>query len=576
MPIMKIYFLSVFILGSFVATAQKKSFPVVGPGLEVDPYHYSVTKASQFSHACVASAHPLASMVGAAMMKRGGNAFDAAIATQLVLAVVYPNAGNLGGGGFLLARKADGALMAIDFREKAPSKASRDMYLDKNGEAQTKLSQNGHLASGVPGTVAGLMATFKHAKLSLPELVQPAIEIAKHGFVITKAEARGLNSNKTAFLSYNTRPVVFVRNVEWHEGDTLVQENLAATLSRISENGARGFYGGQTARLILKEMKRGGGIISKSDLKQYTVAERTPISANYKGYEVVGFPPPSSGGILLLQMLKMVEHRNIEAKGFLSLASVQLMVEVERRAFADRAEHLGDPDFWKVPVKSLLNEDYLKLRMNDYDSLKAGNSNLISAGVPRESEQTTHLNVADSEGNVLSITTTLNGAYGSHTVVGGAGFLLNNEMDDFSIKPGVPNKFGALGGAANAIAPGKRMLSSMCPVIVLKDGQPFIVIGTPGGTTIPTSIFQGLLNMLDFSLSTQDAINAPKFHHQWKPDEVLVEKSFPALLQKELSSMGYKVTERIPIGRTEVIKMGKGKMMEAVADKRGDDSVSGF
>ncbi len=306
------------------------------------------------------------------------------------------------------------------------------------------------------------------------------------------------------------------------------------------------------------------------------MAGRTPISANYKGYEVVGFPPPSSGGILLLQMLKMVEHRNIEAKGFLSLAAVQLMVEAERRAFADRAEHLGDPDFWKVPVKSLLNEDYLNMRMNDYDSLKAGNSNLISAGVPRESEQTTHLNVADSEGNVLSITTTLNGAYGSHTVVGGAGFLLNNEMDDFSIKPGVPNKFGALGGAANAIAPGKRMLSSMCPVIVLKDAQPYIVIGTPGGTTIPTSIFQGLLNMLDFNLSTQDAINAPRFHHQWKPDEVLVEKSFPALLQKELSSMGYKVTERIPIGRTEVIKMGKGKMMEAVADKRGDDSVSGF
>ena len=571
----KLSFPLVLFFNSLVS-AQNTSFPVVGAGRSVDPFHYSVVKSDVFTNACVASAHPLASSVGAEIMKRGGNAFDAAIAVQWVLAVVYPNAGNIGGGGFLLARKNDGDLIALDYREMAPAKAGKDLYLDANGNAQTKISQNGHLAAGVPGTVAGLMETHRYARLPFKDLVQPAIDIAAGGFVITRAEARGLNNNKASFGAYSTVKPVFIRDKEWEQGDTLVQKQLAATLARIRDRGAKGFYGGRTAKLIVKEMKRGKGIITRLDLKNYSVRQRSPLSFFYKGYEIIGFPPPSSGGILLLQMMKMVEKRDIATKGFLSLGAVQLMIEAERRAFADRATYLGDPDFWEVPVKALINDAYLENRMKDFDSTKAGSSNQVLAGDIKESEQTTHLNISDAEGNLISITTTLNGAYGSHTVVGGAGFILNNEMDDFSIKAGVPNKFGAVGGAANAIAPGKRMLSSMCPVIVLQNGQPFMAIGTPGGTTIPTSIFQGLLNMLEFNLSAQEAINAPRFHHQWMPDEVFVEKTFPLILQKQLSAMGYKITERIPIGRTEVIQFQHNKEKVAAADMRGDDSVAGY
>ena len=548
---------------------------------QVDPYHYSISKRAVGTTGAVSSAHPLASQVGVEILKKGGNAFDAAIATQLALAVVYPNAGNIGGGGFLVGYTKQGKSISIDYREKAPSSATRDMYLDAQGNPLLNLSQFGHLASGVPGTVAGLFASHVHAKLGFAELIEPAILLAEKGFVITASEARSLNSNKASFVKYNTIQPVFVNSVPWKEGDTLIQKELAATLKRIKEKGKKGFYEGETAELIVAEMKRGGGKISLEDLKNYEAAIRQPVVFDYKGHTVIGMPMPSSGGLLMQQMMKMVESRNIGAMGFLSADAVQLMVEVERRAYADRAEFMGDQDFVKVPVKRLSSNDYLKLRMNDFIPGKATPSETIKPGnINPESEETTHLSVADAEGNVVSVTTTLNGGYGSKTVVGGAGFFLNNEMDDFSVKPGVANMYGAIGKEANAIAPGKRMLSSMTPTLVLKNKKPWLVVGTPGGTTIPTSVFQTLVNIIEFNQSAQDAVNNPKFHHQWLPDQVMVENDFPKNIQTALEGMGYKFVNRGQIGRTEVIRLEwqgkKIKSIEAIADKRGDDHAAAY
>jgi len=548
---------------------------IVGADKAINPYRYSITKDAVFTNASVVSAHPLASMVGAAMMKQGGNAFDAMIATQLTLAVVYPGAGNLGGGGFLIARKADGELLSIDYREKAPGKASRDMYLDKDGNAQTNLSQNGHLSSGVPGTVAGLFATLPYAKLDFKILIQPAIDLAEFGYTITASEASSFNADREDFIKYNTKPLAFVKQEPWKAGDTLVQKELAETLKRIRDNGAKGFYEGETADLIVAEMQRGKGLVSLDDLKNYDAKKRAPLSFNYKGYDIVSFPPPSSGGILLEQMLKMIRRYPVESYGFQSPKTVQLMTEVERRAYADRAEFMGDPDFWKVPVKTLTSDNYLAGRMKDYVPGKAGKSDAIKAGIIKESEETTHISIMDSKGNMVAVTTTLNNHYGSKTVVGGAGFLLNDEMDDFSIKPGVPNMYGAVGGEANAIAPAKRMLSSMTPTLVLKAGKPYIVLGTPGGTTIPTSVFQTIVNIVDFKMNADDAVNKPKFHHQWLPDQIYTEDKFPEETAKALEKMGYKIEGRVNIGRTEVIRMLNNKL-ESAADKRGDDSVAGF
>jgi len=549
---------------------------IVGAGKAINPYHYTVVKKGNFSKASVGSAHPLASMVGVAMMRKGGNAFDAAIATQLALAVVYPGAGNLGGGGFLLGRKANGELIGIDYREAAPEKAHRDMYLDKNGNAQLNLSQAGHLASGIPGTVAGLFATLPYAKLSFKELVQPAIDLAEKGFAITEREASSLNSTRESFIKNSTRPSALVKEGKWKAGDTLVQKELAATLKRMQKEGSRGFYEGETARLVVEEMQRGNGIISLDDLKNYTAKLRNPLEFDYRGYQVISFAPPSSGGILIAQMLKMIEKYPVGSYGFQTARSVQLMIEAERRAYADRAEFMGDPDFYKVPVKTLISDAYIEQRMSDYTPEKAGSSSTVRAGQIKESEETTHLSVMDEAGNMVAVTTTLNNGYGSRTVVGGAGFLLNNEMDDFSVKPGVPNMYGALGGEANAIVPGKRMLSSMTPTLLLKKNKPYVVVGTPGGTTIPTSVYQAIVNLVDFNMNADDAINKPKFHHQWLPDEVMVEADFDAETKKQLQSMGYKVTNRGGIGRTEIIRVLNNGKKETVADKRGDDSVAGF
>jgi len=563
----------IFIPILFVIGCRGSRIPV---RMSVDPYSYSIDKKAEGSRGAVVSAHPLATAVGLEVLKAGGNAFDASIATQLALAVVYPAAGNIGGGGFMVARKSNGELLSLDYREKAPSAAHRDMYLDASGAVIPGASTEGHLSSGVPGTVAGLFQTLQHAQLPFRVLIQPAINLARGGFAITSREASLLNTIQPALSKYNTSPNAFQKSSPWKAGDTLKQEDLARTLERIQSDGVRGFYEGETATKIVEEMRRGKGLITYADLQNYEAKWRSPHRFFYKGYEVVSMPPPSSGGILLHQMLALVEHRPLASYGYGTAASVQLMTEVERRAFADRSVHLGDADFY--PVSPLLTDSaYLAGRMKDYQPMKAGSSKEVQAGVlPIISEQTTHLSILDGDGNAVAVTTTLNNAYGSKTVVGGAGFFLNDEMDDFSSKPGVPNMYGAIGGVANAIEANKRMLSAMTPTVVLKEGRPFLVAGTPGGTTIPTSLFQTLVNVIDFGMTTSDAVNKPKFHHQWLPDLIDVEATFPQAVRDSLQAMGYTIRQRSPIGRTELIRVSTNGRLEAVADNRGDDAAAAW
>lgn len=567
--------LVIAILPALVIYSQK--ITSVAPN-NVNHSSYVIQKKIICQNGAVVSAHALASKIGVEILKQDGNAIDAAIATQLALAVVFPNAGNIGGGGFMVARLSNGKLIALDYREMAPGKATRNMYIDEKGNARTDRSQDGHLSSGVPGTIAGLFAAAKYGKLSFKKLIQPAIDLAEKGFVINEKEAANLNHLQKNLKKFNTRISAFVKNVPWKAGDTLVQKDLANTLKRIRNHGAAGFYEGETAKLIVDEMKRGGGIISYNDLKNYKAIFREPHVFNYKDYTIVGMPMPSSGGVLIHQMMKMIENRNIASMGFESVQSVQLMTEVERRAFADRAEYMGDADFYKVPVGMITDNVYLQEKMKDYDPTKATPSNTLKKVRPiaHESEETTHFNVIDKDGNAVSVTTTLNDSYGSKVVIGGAGFFINDEMDDFSIKPGVPNLYGAVGGEANAIVAGKRMLSSMAPTIVLKNNDPYLLVGTPGGTTIPTSVFQTIVDIIEFGMSTEDADYKPKFHHQWLPDTLFVEKGFPQDVSAKLEKMGYKIVQRSSIGRTEVIKVLPGKKFEAVADNRGDDDAEGW
>jgi gamma-glutamyltranspeptidase/glutathione hydrolase len=530
--------------------------------------------------AMVVSAHPLASHVGVGILRKGGNAVDAAIATQFALAVVYPSAGNIGGGGFMVLRLKDGTATTLDYREQAPAAASDTMYLDENGDAIPALSERGHLAAGVPGTVAGLVeAHSKYGSMSWTELVQPAIDLALNGFVLTQKEADNLNEIQDDLKDLNSVLPGFLINELWKVGDSIRYTDLGHTLERIRDHGAAGFYEGKTADDIVAEMRRGNGIITHEDLRSYKVAWREPLFFSYKDYTVISMGPPSSGGVALAQLLKSVEGFPLTEWGHNTARSVHLLTEAERRAYADRSHYLGDPDFVEVPIESLLSPLYLSERMKNFNAEKATPSHEIKAGpiAFHESNETTHLSIVDSQGSAVAVTTTLNDSFGSRVVVAGSGFFLNDEMDDFSIKPGVPNMYGAIGGEANKIEPGKRMLSSMTPSIVTRNGKLFMVVGTPGGTTIITSVFQTILNVIEHKMTMQEAVEAKRIHSQWLPDSLFVEAD--ALLTDDsisLSRMGHAIRTRDAIGRVDAILITPDGKLEGGADPRGDDTADGY
>lgn len=543
-----------------------------------------LAQSSEYKNAAVVTAHPLASEVGLDVLKNGGNAIDAAIAVKFALAAVYPNAGNLGGGGFLVYRDKEGNVSSLDFREKAPLAAHRDMYLDENEDPITELSLFGSLSAGVPGSVAGMEAAHKrYGNLSWPTLIEPAIQLAENGFEITERQAQEFNRYKKSFVKYNPDGAPIIKDEEWQKKDVFVQKNLAQTLERIAQNGRDGFYKGETADLIVEEMKRGNGIITHQDLEEYEAVWREPILGDYKNYRIISMPPPSSGGVALMSLLHSVEKYPLSDWGFQADSTVRAMVEAERRVYADRAVHLGDPDFYNVPTPKLIDKEFNQKRMDTISLSKATPSSQVNAtyfegyDYDGESEQTTHFSIVDQEGNAVSLTTTINNSYGSRVWVDGAGFLLNDEMDDFSVKPGSPNLYGLLGGKANAIEPGKRMLSAMTPTIVEKDGDLFMVVGTPGGSTIITSVFQTILNVIEFGQDAQASVSSPRFHHQWKPDRIdLEEKAITNEIRESLEKDGYSLHKRGAIGRVENIVVLPNGKLQAGADPRGDDSAMGY
>lgn len=546
------------------------------------PPNYDIQKSTISDSAMVVSPHPLASEVGVAILKQGGNAVDATVAVQFALAVVYPRAGNIGGGGFMIFRQSDGSIDAIDYREKAPGAASRDMYLDAEENIIKGLSTKGHLASGVPGSVDGLIqAHEKYGKLDFKSIIQPAIDLARNGFKITETEANRFNSFKEAFSEYNTDDSPFIRNSDWLAGHMLVQTNLAKTLERIRDQGRDGFYAGQTADYIIAEMQLGNGIITKTDLAAYQAQWRAPITRLYKNYKIISMPPSSSGGVALLQLMEMVEQYPLAEYGFHSPEAIHLMAEAERRVYADRSQYLGDTDFYPVPIDSLLDSVYLQQRMADFSATTASFSDSTAAGdfqLLKESFETTHTSVVDAEGNAVSVTTTLNSNFGSKVFVHGAGFFLNNEMDDFSSKPGVPNQFGLIGAEANAIQPTKRMLSSMTPTIVEKDGELFLVLGAPGGSTIITAVFQVIINTIEFEMPLDEAVAAARFHHQWLPDMLTIEKEgFDQATKTALQELGHELRE---VNRMAVIKaiqrLENGQLHGAGDPRNPDDSAKGY
>jgi gamma-glutamyltranspeptidase/glutathione hydrolase len=554
-------------IGISACTSPEKQAPEIERGLVGE-------------QAMVVSAHPLASEVGKQILLQGGNAADAAVAVQFALAVVFPAAGNIAGGGFAVWRSADGTTLSLDFREKAPLLGGRDMYLDSNGEVMEGMSTAGHRAAGVPGSVDGMVKL--HEKLgSLPweQLVQPAIDLAEKGFLLTAREARGLNSVKESLAEYSTVNPLFLTGKDWAEGDTIYWKDLATTLTHIRDKGRSGFYEGAVADLIVAEMERGGGLISHEDLESYSSQWRDPIQFTYKDYEITSMAPPSSGGIALAGLMHIVASYPLQEMGFGSTDYIHLLSEAERRVYADRAEFLGDPDFVAIPQKGLLNPNYAKDRMSNFQTDKATPSDEIGPGMPSayESDETTHFSIVDPSGNAISITTTINGGYGNRVVVDGAGFVLNNEMDDFSIKPGFPNMFGLVGGEANAIAPGKRMLSSMTPSIVSRNGKLLMVVGTPGGSTIITSVFQTILNVIEHGMGMQEAVSAPRFHHQWLPDMIQYETALlDSLGMEALQQRGHQLRDRGNIGRVDAILVLPDGKLEGGADPRGDDAAAGY
>ncbi len=529
----------------------------------------------------VASRSMIASQVGADIMRAGGNAVDAAVATGFALAVTYPSAGNLGGGGFLVLRLADGTVKTLDFRETAPAAAHRDMYLDEQGDPVRDQSTKTRKASGVPGSVDGLIEVLeKHGTMPLAKVIEPAVKLAAEGFVLNHDLAKQFQRQLRFMKAYPSSMAQFSKDGQPYQvGDRFRQPDLAATLKRIAAQGRAGFYQGQTADLIVAEMKRGDGLISKEDLAGYRSVWREPITGTYRGYQIWSMPPPSSGGVLLVQMLNMLEPHDVGAMGFGSAATIHLMIEAQRRAYADRAEHLGDTDFVKVPLAELTEKRYAQTRMADYKADHASDSAAIGAGsVPKESRETTHYSVIDAAGNAVAVTTTLNWGYGNRIVVTGAGFLLNNEMDDFSVKANTPNTYGLLGRVANEIQPKKRMLSSMTPTIVTKDGDVVLVTGSPGGSTIINTVFQVIVNTIDHGMPVNDAVGLPRFHHQWQPDRIVFEPyCFSPDTLKLLEGVGHKeiTAARWRIGDANTIRVVEG-VFQGMSDPRNAGGAAGF
>ena len=554
--------ISLFLLNCEKATIKKKKTGVIA------------------QKAMVVSARVEASKIGLDILKKNGNAYDAMVATHFALAVVYPVAGNIGGGGFMVYRNNDGTKGALDFREKAPVTAHRDMYLDIQGNVIKNKSTEGAYAVGIPGSVAGAFEVFeKFGSLPFKDLIQPAIDLARNGFIVTKKQAISLNRAADKFEKVNNYKTLFEK--EWKEGDWIQQEELAQTLERIRDLGKEGFYKGKTADLFVNYVTELGGIISHEDLSKYKAIWRKPITFNYRDYNIISMTLPSSGGICLAQILKSIEPYDISKIKHNSTKYIQLLTEAEKRSYADRANFLGDIDFVKVPIDSLTNTEYINQRMNTFSWNKATPSLEISHGkiLGYESDETTHYSIIDQFGNAVSVTTTLNTGYGSKVLVKGAGFILNNEMDDFSSKPNIPNVYGLIGSEANSIAAEKRMLSSMTPTIIEKNGNLKMVLGTPGGSTIITSVLQNILNITEYNMGMQESVNQPRFHHQWLPDVIRMEpKGFDVEIKSSLKSLGYTLLEKnaLIIGRVDAILVLPNGNLEGGADPRGDDTAVGF